>query len=303
MQSGTALEKVRLVERATCGVCGSAPDRWTRVRAEPSVVRCGDCGVYFWDRKVADEDVATLFDDYRWTSDYSGFTDSALKAAIAALKEKLAIVESLLGRPVTSMLDVGCGNGLYVRAAKELGVTIAIGTDVDRKNVELGVSQGLDLRHGFFEEMTFDTAFDFVHIKGVLHLVPEPRETFAAASRLMAADGVLYADTTNQGGLASRLRTMLSRKTDRFGQITPPTQIFGFTKAGLSELARRQKFECSRQLTFSYGDRVYYPKLDTSDWDSQYGSVIEGAMRLADRAGMGGFIAAYLLKAEESGRG
>lgn len=297
MQSGTALEKVRLVERAACGVCGSGPDRWTRVRAEPSVVRCGDCGVYFWDRKVAEEDVAALFDDYRWTSDYSGFTDAALKAAIAALKEKLAIVEGLLGRPVSSMLDVGCGNGLYVRAAQELGVTAAIGTDVDRKNVELGISQGLDLRHGFFEEMAFDTAFDFVHIKGVLYLLPDPRACLAKAQSVMGEGGVLYVDAMNQHGLASRARMVISKSQTTFGQIIPPVHVFGFTGKVLRAAVRDSGLEVRRNLTFSYGDRVYYPYLgEGSAWDNQYGLVSRAVMGFADRTGLGGFTALYAVK-------
>ena len=80
-------------------------------------------------------------------------------------------------RPIT-ILDVGCGNGAFMEAALESGISIAsiVGIDVsqgmiDVAKVRLAKFQNvrLEVANGFELSETLNTKFDIIHIAWVLH--------------------------------------------------------------------------------------------------------------------------------------
>lgn len=80
-------------------------------------------------------------------------------------KGALAGVERLFGGfPPTSILDVGCGGGTWMRAARRIGVCTIVGIDVHRHveiPEEIGQTHYFDLGNPFDLERKFDTAICF----------------------------------------------------------------------------------------------------------------------------------------------
>lgn len=77
-----------------------------------------------------------------------------------------------------NILDVGCGNGAFIEAALESGVSIAsiVGVDVSHAMIQAAKERlakfqnvRLELANGFELSKTLNTKFDIIHIAWVLH--------------------------------------------------------------------------------------------------------------------------------------
>src|ERR1700744_2660800 len=152
----------------TCPVCGSSAFRLLRQGPVHSYLQCEECSGYYAHSREAQVTPQVLFDNYGWTQSYNRQYDAYLPLIQYSLEQKLQTYKSITGLRPKSMLDVGCGNGLYTHAAKLMGLKV-VGTEVDASSAELAKQHGLDVRIGKLEELDIPEKFDFVHIKAVLH--------------------------------------------------------------------------------------------------------------------------------------
>ena len=199
---------------------------------------------------------AQAFDDYSWTKEYTEHFDRYVGPVIESLRVKIADVERIVGRLPGSFLDIGCGNGLYLQAANVLGLK-NLGTDVDRINVEFAVGKGLNAIAAPVEELEIEDRFDFVHLKSVLHLVPDPPRMLAKAKSLLSPGGLMYVDVPNQGSIFSKLRMIRDRTS--YGQLQLPLRRGAYNYRALSYLCDKTGLRIVKRVFPYPGDRAYYP--------------------------------------------
>jgi 2-polyprenyl-3-methyl-5-hydroxy-6-metoxy-1,4-benzoquinol methylase len=123
-----------------------------------------------------------------YTDDYSGFRDDSVFAAKIA-----AVIESqltTLRSPPCKVLDVGCGNGAFLKAAIAAGYQ-AEGIDVSPAAVAHCQKAGLQARVGDFTEMSFDGGFDLVTMWDVVEHLRVPAIFLSRARSLLNDDGVI----------------------------------------------------------------------------------------------------------------
>jgi len=233
------------------------------------------------------KDEYQAFDSYDWTTHYTKQFDAEAPLALRSLKEKLRKAKQLLPTTRTSMLDIGCGNGLYLNAAQQLGLK-AVGLDVDKTHIMFAKSKQLCAYHTKIEDFSYTDCFDFVHIKAVLHLVRNPVSLLKYANKLLADNGILYVDVSNQEGLFATIRRIFSANPKRFGQILPPLHNMAYTRRSFLTLLEKTGFEPIHIFTFSSGDDIYYPTLKKK--------TSELLFRFADAIGNGSLIGAYCQK-------
>lgn len=97
----------------------------------------------------------------------------------------------------TSVIDVGCGSGRWVRTAKELGATSAV--DVDRNYVEastLVIPAGDFVAHDLSQPMPHFERFDLALNLEVAGRLPEERADSLIADLSQLSDVVLFSATT-----------------------------------------------------------------------------------------------------------
>jgi 2-polyprenyl-3-methyl-5-hydroxy-6-metoxy-1,4-benzoquinol methylase len=99
--------------------------------------------------------------------------------------------------PGSKILDVGCGNGDFLRIAEDLGY-VAVGIDPDQRAVELAGARGLSAQSGLLPG-SGQQADSFVHVflSHVLEHLHQPREALEEVLTLLAPGGRLWISQPN----------------------------------------------------------------------------------------------------------
>ena len=102
------------------------------------------------------------------------------------------------------LLDVGCGNGEFLAAARSAGWE-CVGVDFDPKAVETTRSRGIDVRLGPLEAQGFeDSSFDAITLSHVIEHVHDPKNLLVECVRLLRSGGMLWIATPNAESLIRR---------------------------------------------------------------------------------------------------
>lgn len=131
------------------------------------------------------------------------------------------------------VLDVGCGDGSFLRNAADMGWT-AVGTDTDPLVVSNARKAGLDVRQGTIEEV--DGPFDAITISHVIEHVHDPVGVIRSCFARLAPGGTLWIETPNIDALGLR----------RFGPdwrgLEPPRHLVLFSRGALERVLRDAGF-------------------------------------------------------------
>lgn len=223
------------------------------------IYRCATCGLCFL-RQAARPNAAK---ENTWYEHLRDSTAEQVEGLVREMEDaytrQLSIVESLSrGR---SILDVGCGIGVFLAVAKKNGWAVQ-GVDESEhgayfavRNFDIGYAQSLSAIE--------PASFDVVRISHILEHVWEPREFLSEIKRVLRPEGVLAVIVPNREPLSAmvvnRMRGAVSRYPKLVGHIFPDMHILGFSTASLSTLVTSLGFEPIRARTVSMGNRVYYP--------------------------------------------
>lgn len=144
-----------------------------------------------------------------------------------------------------SLLDVGCGNGRFIKNAKSLGWNV-IGIDVDRKALQLASEQDLEVYGATIEQYSKSTnkRFDVITLNNVIEHLPNPNEAIKACYDLLKPGGVLWLDTPNINSSGFAFYGMDWRG------LEIPRHLVLFTHASLSALLTHTGFICIKDLPY-----------------------------------------------------
>ncbi len=151
----------------------------------------------------------------------------------------------------TSVLDVGCSTGMFLRVLKDQGYENVVGVDVSLEQVthcqvvnEIPAFRGLS-------QIPKDNFFDLVSLYAVLEHVPNPVEVFEQSAQRVKVNGHLIVDVPNYRSLYR----ILSGK--KWLWLIPPVHLQYFTPKSLVKLASNSGMEISYSSTKSTSTYTY----------------------------------------------
>ncbi len=238
-----------------CPIClASSPPRpepdktwFAGFRGEQQLVRCGDCSVVYL-RGLQDQAVETRTEQYVASKimEASREPPSAQNRLFERRLQQAA--RRVRGRRV---LDVGCGNGAFLLAARTAGWQ-PMGVDNSDTACQLLAASGIEVALAdsveFLEQQP--GRFDFIHMNHSLEHIARAAETVLAARNALVPGGLLYVEVPNElDNLVYRSLELLGRKRQAgsiLGRSTPPREpsphLYFFNKKSLGILARRAGF-------------------------------------------------------------
>jgi len=197
-------------------------------------MRCRSCG----------HDFALMFEgsvdlENHYGEHYSGFREDTVFSR--KVRSMLASHLAPLIPSAGNVLDVGCGNGEFLAAAKEEGFK-AFGLDFSKAAAELCRGRGLEADSGDFLSFKFtDRApFDLVTFWDVCEHLPTPVDFLVRALSLVKPGGYVVVKvplvTARTVDIASRLPRLAG------ALLSSPSHIHYFRKATLARLLERAGF-------------------------------------------------------------
>lgn len=154
-----------------------------------------------------------------------------LRAAADATCRHLPPVPKGGGR----LLDVGCGNGAFLRLAQGMGWTVA-GVDFDPDAARQARAAGFEVTVGGVESLSEVDCYDVITISHVIEHVPDPCASLRAMWRLLKPNGTLWLETPSLRSLGHRMYG-----SDWRG-LEPPRHLVLFDGPSLQSALRNSGF-------------------------------------------------------------
>lgn len=228
-----------------CAICGRAHLGEVELfydLPEFDVLRCRRCGLLYVNEDFETGKGQGIPEGYR--AIYLPAEEYFLSRSSVYLRE----IETLQCHR-NRLLDVGCGVGYFLRAARERGWAVA-GVDLDRCAVEIACSQGLDVRWETAEEMSFESGqFDVVTLFNVIEHVPAPPDTLRSVSRVLRPEGLLVLETPTDDFPAKYALRLLYRISG--GRCVAPVRFFFGSGKNGEHVYRFSRKTITRLLTLT----------------------------------------------------
>jgi SAM-dependent methyltransferase len=149
------------------------------------IVRCVRCGLIYVSPRPTQGAGAGIYRRLR-DERYASLREER----VAHFEQDLVELERF--GPTGPLLDVGCGSGYFLEAARRRGWEPVRGVELNSWMVELGREAGLDIASGELREQGYpDGAFQLVSFWDVIEHMNDPRAELAEAHRILRPGGVL----------------------------------------------------------------------------------------------------------------
>jgi SAM-dependent methyltransferase len=104
-------------------------------------------------------------------------------------------------KPRGRLLEIGCGEGYFLRAARAAGYAVA-GVDANPERAgQVSQSLGVEVRSGLFEELQFTHTYDVVYHCDLLSHFPDPVAALKKMSSMLNPGGILAFEVGTLGGV------------------------------------------------------------------------------------------------------
>lgn len=224
-----------------CPVCGSKIHAESHIREHDSPIskkeyklyHCSECDLSFWfprklEKGLYEEDAFELY--------------LALHKNLKGKSEQLKWIRKNLPLRSGRLLDVGCGNGAFLRDAKGLGFEV-YGIDFDKESIKAAKSQGLknvfimSLEEFVKYSNERDFRFDVVTFFEVLEHQSDPKQFINDVKSVLKPGGVVIGTVPNRERALANL--------DRKGLLGdyPPHHFLWWSKRSLRNYYLANDFE------------------------------------------------------------
>ena len=240
LEEATGQLREDMAQLRSCPLCSSGEHRDIFVKDGFPHVRCTSCGMVYVTPMLREEALLKFYEEESsWTEVL--FSTEQVELDQKKFKYGLDLIQGY--GPAGELLDVGCGPGFFLEAARERGWQVA-GMEMNQRCVER--LQGLDIpvhTESLEEAVLPEAAFDCVTMWEVLEHLREPRAALAQIHRLLRPRGMLLICVPNFGSLVNRI---LHEKAETFSGYA---HINFFTVETLSHMQEKASFEVLEKET------------------------------------------------------
>lgn len=210
------------LEYVNCGVCNS--NQWQKYASgkdyeyhvtedEFQMVECQVCGNIYLNPRPSKEELSRIYPPNYYAYNYDAVINPlAIRAKdwLDRTKVKQWLNHVTSNRDSIRFLDVGCGNGRYLKMMHQLGVpkNQIYGIEMNQANIEHICTQGFQGYYGTLENLEnqlSNESFDLIVIIQVLEHLDNPSEVIKSLTRLLSKGGILIVETPNTNSLDLKL--------------------------------------------------------------------------------------------------
>lgn len=250
------------------------------------VYKCLHCGLIALDF-ASDGEIREQIHDFWWKKTWLDTYYRFKEKMDCNYIEKLRFLENKThGKKI---LDVGCGCGFFLLAAKKEGWD-ATGLDISQPAVNHAKNNlGLEALHSTISEAKFpDNSFDLVTMWDVVEHLDKPSIVFNEIRRILKPSGLLVVETPNVKSLIHLIahvsyKVSLGRLKYFVNRIYIPSHLYYFSRRPLSDMLQRNGFVCDKEKVrfkslFSDLDIIFSANKSKEKWANS--STFKGLINL-----------------------
>jgi SAM-dependent methyltransferase len=218
-----------------------------------------------------------------------------------AWRSQVELFERFLGKR-GRFLDVGCGTGAALEAARDLGWD-AEGVEPSESAAGAARARGLTVRSATLDRAGYaDASFDAVWLSHVVEHVPDPLALMRDVARVLAPGGAAMISVPNSRALVYAATNVAHRLRGRYGKdkfacsLAPPGHLYAFDERSLRVLLSRAGLVPERMFVTGKGDPTFFPVL-TWKGAGRWPLAIAALETLGRKTGSGTLIQCYARKA------
>jgi SAM-dependent methyltransferase len=243
------------MEEANCPICGPGgrAENFLQARSGESLfsyVRCSACGLVFLSPRPEAAEMLGFYDE-----DYYGGEDRKFRFGMEVLRRLLARARvRRAGRYFPSsgkVLDVGCGQGTFLRLMQEKGWK-GYGTELSPRSASRAVEAGLSVSVGELQENQFPPDFfDMITFWQVLEHLRDPAAVLKRVRPLLRRRGIVAVSIPNVESWQAR-----TFRADWF-HLDAPRHLFLFSPVTLEKFMAAHGFRLLTLSHFSWEQNPY----------------------------------------------
>jgi len=235
------------IEDVTCPICDfpPAPKLLYTSSNGIGIWLCPKCTIMYASPRFTKKSLSRIYENEafldpsfyeQWT--YEKWKRENKGRSYISQQLKISLIKRFL-KKTDSILDVGCGTGLFCLEASVQGLNVE-GIDPSKMLIDIGRKTfNIQLHHGKLED--FDPGYKYkgIVVWAVLEHVYDLIALVKRGAYLLEEGGYLFIDVPHYNGLSNRFKTFMCRtglKKDNFKHFGFPWHIYSFSKKSLSSL-------------------------------------------------------------------
>jgi SAM-dependent methyltransferase len=276
-----------------CVACGGEDLRLVYETPDFAVLRCKACTMAqapdLGIRQAGSSKVASSSTPDEKLDEYRDTFEQMKALCLRSMDLRIPFFEKLLGRPLRSVCEVGCANGVGYFAFKQRGIDW-IGLDTNPRWIEFGRQHGIPIVARDLADV--EERFDLIYTQQVLEHIAEPLPFLEQARERLAPGGILHVAVPNHSGFTALARRMLPKMSPtRYGFIEYPYHMRAYNRKSLGALLQRAGFKDIHVRAIEHTDLCW------GEWDThsiaRRNRMIFGA---GGKVGLGTLLFAYARK-------
>lgn len=212
-----------------CPSCNS--DKYLELRnyKKHHLSKCLNCSLVFSNKKPTKEEINNIYSNYN----YEDFTPTEItKIKVREITKKLFN----LNNPI-KVLDIGCGQALFLDEFKKLGCT-TFATEFDDRLSDIARKKGhLIVESGLYPKFKNEEKMDMIIFTEVIEHITEQRNCLPHFHNILSNDGIIYVTTPNFSSLERKIFK------DKWEFICYPEHLCYFTVKTLDSCMKRFGFK------------------------------------------------------------
>jgi 2-polyprenyl-3-methyl-5-hydroxy-6-metoxy-1,4-benzoquinol methylase len=165
-----------------------------------NLLECESCSMVFADNMPSAEELAHYYSNENYYGeDFDPFNEVFYPFSLALAKSRINFIQSsctVLANNDVSVLDVGTGNGVFLKVLSDMGIS---NLDCIEPDATMFKKSNLKIRNHFLDIKEIQNAeYDLISLNQVLEHVHDPQSFVLNLSKLLKKDGFIYIDVPHQ---------------------------------------------------------------------------------------------------------
>jgi 2-polyprenyl-3-methyl-5-hydroxy-6-metoxy-1,4-benzoquinol methylase len=218
-----------------CKICNSQKTTLFKIIGSFELLKCTNCKVIFLNNIDKILSAQNLYDE-KYFENYLYEDEINLESVKSTAQYYLDYISDQF-RIVNSILDVGAGFGLLVKAFRELGYN-ADGVEVSNYSVRVAKEKfEIELFNGDLQEFQTDQKYDLIVFYHSFEHLPAPLKTIRKVKSLLNTNGILWLSLPNVMSLDRFIQG------ENWNGWSLPYHFFHYSPRSIKNLLRSEGFE------------------------------------------------------------